>query len=165
MRLLTTAVLLVLPAFGCDELPPSSHNDVRCPEGSHAHVVTYGSDPREDETMWCVRSDGVRHGPHASWFRDGNLSRQGRYDDGVRVGRWTYYHPNGQPKVEGEYAREAGTPIEGKMFGPWIGRDEQGEKSWVQIFRKPGVYDRATRYERGGPVECFVGFTREPCQQ
>lgn len=165
MRLLTGVVVLALVTMGCDEPPPSSHRDIRCPEGTHAHVVTYESDSPEAETMWCIRSDGVRNGPHASWFRNGNLSREGQYDEDVRVGRWTYYHPNGEPKIEGEYAPEESTRVEGQMFGPWIGRDEHGEKKWVQTYPKPGDFERTTRYESGRPVECYVFFTKEPCPQ
>lgn len=127
------------------------------------HLVTYGPDSEERETMWCMQSDGTREGPHRSWFRNGQLSRKGQYDQDVRLGRWTYYHPNGQPKVEGEYGREGGARIEGQRNGPWIGWDEDGNKVWMQLYRIPGEHSRAVRYEQGRPVECYVGFTKEPC--
>jgi hypothetical protein len=63
---------------------------------------------------------------------------QGEEKDGQRVGRWTFFHANGQKSAEGEYQA-------GQKQGPWTyyydngqktaeGRFENGEKTgrWVE---------------------------------
>ena len=45
---------------------------------------------------------GREEGLWTYWFPDGHLREQGRYEDGVRVGRWKQWHANGAPRSEGE---------------------------------------------------------------
>ena len=68
-------------------------------------------------------------GPHIEW-RDGVKTTEGRYRDGKRSGRWTYYGVRGgQP-----YKQREGTYRAGKMHGRWLTYGIRGLRS-EQFYR------------------------------
>lgn len=36
------------------------------------------------------------HGPFRSWHKNGQLQSKGRFKNGIKVGNWSYYGPEGQ---------------------------------------------------------------------
>lgn len=47
--------------------------------------------------------DGIFHGQFSFYYNNGSLNSQGVYRDGEKVGKWTYWYPNGQEKHSLEY--------------------------------------------------------------
>ena len=72
--------------------------------------------------------EGVRIGFWRSWHPEGTVRSEGRFDGfGRRSGRWTEWHSNGQRSLAGVY-------VDGLRQGVWIHWDEAGrpfaEQSW-----------------------------------
>ena len=49
--------------------------------------------------------NGKKQGEYTLYYDDGNIWRQGSYDDGLRDGKWKYLHENGKPSIEWEYKK------------------------------------------------------------
>jgi antitoxin component YwqK of YwqJK toxin-antitoxin module len=47
--------------------------------------------------------DGKQTGHWCSWYSDGQIESEGDYQDGKRTGHWRAWHANGQIKREGDY--------------------------------------------------------------
>ena len=45
----------------------------------------------------------IKEGNWISWNRNGQKSKEGTYQDNMKVGKWTTWHENGQNKSEGTY--------------------------------------------------------------
>jgi hypothetical protein len=48
------------------------------------------------------RLDGREEGVWTFWFPNGQMREQGRFERGLRVGRWRQWHANGVARCEGE---------------------------------------------------------------
>ncbi|MDL2241202.1 hypothetical protein LJC69_06205, partial [Bacteroidales bacterium OttesenSCG-928-K22] len=44
-----------------------------------------------------------RHGDWKDFYKDGTLRAEGKYSDGNKIGKWIYYHNNGNIEQEGYY--------------------------------------------------------------
>jgi hypothetical protein len=105
---------------------------IACPPGA----VRVEARPPAGLEEWCERRDPagtpVRHGAYRAFYPGGRLKVEGQFDEGLRVGGWTYWHGNGigpgrgQKKEEGEYraGREHGRWTRWHSLGP---RREEGE--------------------------------------
>jgi uncharacterized protein len=75
--------------------------------------------PFPEPTWFCVRADGVKHGPFFTLFPDLQIEVEGRYKDGKLDGAWTRHHHSGAIAEEGAYAANIPT-------GAWRQLDEAG---------------------------------------
>ena len=94
-------------------------------------------------------SDGstVRHGPCTGWHPNGKKFEEGRYEDGKRIGEWTFYSDDGKKAKNGSYKkgevcdgvwtywRPDGTKqreesyLNGIRHGPWTRWHASGQKA------------------------------------
>lgn len=67
-----------------------------------------------DGTKW------IREGYFASYYKNGNISSEGIYEEGLEEGYWKDYHENGKLAAEGYYKK-------GKEVGTWRFYDVNGK--------------------------------------
>jgi antitoxin component YwqK of YwqJK toxin-antitoxin module len=88
---LLAALLLVAPPV------------LECPKGTSIR----GAAPPEEFEAWCEGPDGYgvprRHGPARRWYDDGTLWIEEAFVDGVRSGPFLEHHRNGRKAREGRY--------------------------------------------------------------
>ena len=77
-----------------------------------------------------IDAAGKYQGEWRQFYPDGAVRAEGAYEDGVRVGDWTFYFPNGKVEQKGKYVK--GFP--------------QGEWKW---YHPNGVLAREEFYRRG----------------
>jgi len=76
------------------------------------------------------------HGPYAEQRPDGTKYCEGQYEDGLRVGLWTFWHRGGQVAKTGHYKQ-------GKPEGTWTFFGEDGSKQRVENYaagRREGTW-------------------------
>jgi len=61
-----------------------------------------------------VKEDGLKDGAWKDFYRSGSLKAEGNYANGIKVGKWTYYHKNGKVEQTGLYDNE------GRPKGNWV---------------------------------------------
>ncbi len=107
-----------------------------------------GPDDWWEATPAAFKSVGkrVEHGPCGTWYENGQPQMQGQYQNGKRVGQWTWWHPNGMKQLAGRFEddKKVGQwtwwhtnglkAIEGNYqsdapAGIWNWWDEQGQKT------------------------------------
>ena len=49
--------------------------------------------------------NGKKQGEYTLYYDNGNIWKQGSYDDGLRDGKWKYLHENGKLELEWEYKK------------------------------------------------------------
>lgn len=92
----------------------NAQDKLRCPSGT---VLAHGRTMGVESTVWCERSNGVKHGPFLEWFENHQTKSTGEYVDGHRQGQWSFFFPNGQLESRITYdngnaiATEQGTPL------------------------------------------------------
>lgn len=100
--------------------------------------------------------DGVKVGPWRTYYPDGTPESQVRIENEKREGPYRYWHPNGHLKTVGHYA-------DGREFGHWTFWDRNGRISSEGTFingNREGVWRKYTdgvltselRYLQGDPV-------------
>ena len=71
--------------------------------------------------------EGKFHGTWKFYFPNGQLETKGKFNNGVRIGKWNYYHENGLKSGISKY-------LNGKKHGVWKVYDENGnlttEQEW-----------------------------------
>jgi antitoxin component YwqK of YwqJK toxin-antitoxin module/peroxiredoxin len=90
-----------------------------------------------------------------SWG-NGTTKREGRLEDGIQSGDWTYYYESGQRRARGQYADD-------HQIGPWTYYYENGVVEWTGAFDQKGRrtgewsfhYPDETLRARGAYVEDF----------
>jgi antitoxin component YwqK of YwqJK toxin-antitoxin module len=68
-----------------------------------------------------VNDEGQRHGNWKSWYDDGKVWTEGRFDNGKRTGKGVIYYTNGQKRCEGMYEDD-------KAVGEWVFWDDLGKE-------------------------------------
>src|SRR5206468_1035908 len=63
----------------------------------------------------CAFAGGRANGPYQAFHPGGARWLEGRYEDGLKVGRWTQWAPDGRKVADGEY--RAGQAIQGAPVG------------------------------------------------
>jgi antitoxin component YwqK of YwqJK toxin-antitoxin module len=58
------------------------------------------------ERATYVGHDNLRDGKVISFYEDGQVESEGQYDEGAKVGRWTYYRTDGEIDHEMEYGNK-----------------------------------------------------------
>lgn len=101
------------------------------PNGYPRASTTYVTGTRHPDAppSPSTERDGlVEHGLHRAWHENGQLAEEGTYDQGYRIGRWSFWDEDGNedPQRSGEY--EAGWRAEDASAGPDSeGSAESGE--------------------------------------
>ena len=62
-------------------------------------------DPNILLETWYEKN-GKKQGEYTLYYDNGNIWKQGSYDDGLRDGKWKYLHENGKLELEWEYKKE-----------------------------------------------------------
>ncbi len=82
------------------------------------------------DDWWQARPAGfqvtgarIQHGPALAWYDNNQPKMKGQYRDDVRVGRFTWWHQNGQKALEGDYDDK------GNKIGSWTWWHPNGIKS------------------------------------
>lgn len=70
-----------------------------------------------------VTGQDVQHGPIRSWYENGQTKMVGNLVQGLRVGQFIWWHPNGSKQLMGQYDRS------GKKTGSWRWWHANGIKS------------------------------------
>lgn len=70
--------------------------------------------------MQGALKNGKRHGEWKSWFTDGSLWSEGRFENGLRTDSAISYFPNGKVSMRGYYHQ-------GELKGIWKTYNEYGE--------------------------------------
>tara|TARA_Y100000310_G_scaffold281626_1_gene302225 strand:- start:5 stop:478 length:474 start_codon:yes stop_codon:yes gene_type:complete len=78
--------------------------------------------------------DGLRNGKWSWWNEDNKMDSSGAYNNGIQDGKWTYWYDNGQKIGEGTYK-------DGKEDGKWT--------SWYENGQKMNEFT----YKDGGPIK------------
>ena len=55
-----------------------------------------GAEPPDGDMLWCVNTDGQKHGPFKTWYDNGQIESDGQFSNGVRSGYWRYWSRSGQ---------------------------------------------------------------------
>ena len=82
--------------------------------------------------MSTTLKDGLRHGPLAAYYENGQLMAKGSYSNGEPDGPYETYHENGQLWVKGSYSN-------GEWDGPWKTYYRNGQ------LRSTGTYSKGER--------------------
>jgi hypothetical protein len=99
-------------------------NSQRFPAGANAfcvnpadksHTVFIQLHPNGARRQVCPFIDGKPAGAYQAFHAGGERWLEGRYENGLKVGRWTQWAPDGRKVADGEY-RE-GLTIEGAPVG------------------------------------------------
>lgn len=113
MLALILALSLTLPLASCEKPVPPAVQQASEPAAPAAPAETAGgqADPnlRVSKELWPSGgvkytyemrrgADGkwARNGVGRAYYEDGTLEREGVYKNNVRVGKWTYYAPDGK---------------------------------------------------------------------
>lgn len=106
---------------------------------------------------------GLRNGPWADYYADGQKQCEGTYVDDMQSGLWTYWYENGTKEMEGHFADE-------RRDGEWKswyengalrseGRFERGFETGLWRFHaSTGVLERTGGFELGQPVLRWTYF-------
>ncbi len=89
--------------------------------------VNFGQLQDRNGLFYLVNSDKPFSGEVVS-FVNGKIEFEGIIENGLRTGRWVYYHPNGQKKQEGNYS-------EGLKEGNWTSWKENGQSDFVEVYK------------------------------
>jgi len=113
--------------------PPVRPFPVEVTEGcpSHAELKTRVGDRGEEE--WCQQTEaagGLRHGWYVRYFEGGRPEQVGAYHDGLRVGTWTRFYPDGSVRAQAQF--DAGL-----------------QHGWMLSFDEAGERQKAVRFDRG----------------
>lgn len=125
------------PAYDKVSSPPMRPFPVQasenCPAGTAMHTLT---EVDQEDEEWCQRAEslgGLRHGWYARYDKEGQPESMGQYQDGLRVGVWTRFHPTGKVRAQAEF-------LDGLQNG------------WALTFDEAGQRTHSTRFERGAAV-------------
>ncbi|MEL6345248.1 MAG: toxin-antitoxin system YwqK family antitoxin [Myxococcota bacterium] len=150
--------------FGCapapltldDAMPPTepapspSMGPIECPDGT----VPIAATDVAYQGQVCARPDGVLHGVLHATYPDGSPEREGRYEDGEKVGQWTWWDRDGRVNMQGRYQRDQKVGIWRSWSAGVLteeGRYEDGEKvgSWSTWYAPDGQKKSEGDYHAG----------------
>ncbi len=91
------------------------------------HGLVTGFDDEGRKISETEFREGQRHGPSATWFRDGHLREQGEYRNGRKHGSWErYYQQERRNPPQVVYVRERTSWSDGVPDGKWEWFDDSG---------------------------------------
>ncbi len=71
--------------------------------------------------------NGLRQGQWTFFHDNGKKAAQGEYKDGLKNGKWNFWYDNGKKTAEGSFHM-------GEKVGKWIEYNTQGEKVSEQVY-------------------------------
>lgn len=148
-RLLAAALAALLLAGSAARAAPGDPPFVRkkvldCPPGT----VEKGGAPPEEFEAWCEgRPDAYgtprRHGPSRTWYDDGGLWTEARWEEGRRDGPFVEYERGGRKVREGTYRKD------GKE-GTWTVWFEDGSPAERAEWKDDVLHGAFTTWHRNG---------------
>lgn len=99
-------------ARAVDDTPTAT---VTCAAGTSRQEQTVG----DNTQAWCEAPTGLREGPEAGWYADGQLQYTVENHLGRRHGAWQHYWPGGGRRARGQYEN-------GLRTGTWSFVDQFG---------------------------------------
>lgn len=100
----------------------------------------------------------VQEGPHQLWYKNGNLKEDGKYEDNMQSGEWTYYYEDGKKQYQQ-------TLIKGKQEGKvtsWYGigtlesekyfKKGRANGKWTYYTKKAGEIKQEMYFKNGVKV-------------
>ena len=112
------------------------------------------STPCLSETMdELVKRDGIYYKKSTDTLFTGAVTGtwQGRFENGVKIGEWVFYHDNGRLHSKGSFRN-------GVKIGEWIFYHDNGQL-WKKVTLKNGVMEgESVSYHRNGQLEIKGSF-------
>ena len=93
-----------------------------------------------------VTGEDMQHGPIRSWYQNGQAKMVGNLEDGVRVGRFVWWHENGSKQSMGSYDKAGG------KIGQWIWWHDNGVKSIVGQYENDKPAGKWQWWDRDGQL-------------
>jgi hypothetical protein len=127
LRLLFAFAIAGLTAGGCGKsvCPSGMRQDgKRSQAGVNAYCVSTTDQSRTSfiqlyrtggPRQICAFSGGRASGPYQGFHPNGARWLEGRYENGLKVGRWTQWAPDGRKVADGEY--HEGQAVQGAPVG------------------------------------------------
>ena len=91
-----------------------------------------------------VTGEDMQHGPIRSWYKNGQGKMVGNLEDGVRVGRFVWWHQNGSKQSMGSYDKA------GSKIGQWVWWHDNGVKSIVGQYENDRPAGKWQWWDRDG---------------
>ena len=91
-----------------------------------------------------VTGEDMQHGPIRSWYQNGQVKMVGNLEDGVRVGRFVWWHQNGSKQSMGSYDKA------GSKIGQWVWWHDNGVKSIVGQYENDRPAGKWQWWDRDG---------------
>ncbi|PCJ85989.1 MAG: hypothetical protein COA57_06890 [Flavobacteriales bacterium] len=83
-----------------DGVPEGVHREYS-KEGEIINSIIYSEGNKMGEGI--LNKQSVKQGDWKEYYLDGQLRAEGKYDNGLRIGRWVFYHSNGKVEQEGVF--------------------------------------------------------------
>ena len=126
---------------------PLAAADLDCPTGA----APVGKAPPGGIKQWCALPDGVQHGPSVVWDPDGQRRVEAQFAHGRLEGVYRTWHPNGQLRFEERYQDDV-------KDGPAVSYFSNGQKQAEGRF-EDGAYDGTwSSWHADGRPEKVVEF-------
>ena len=117
-----------------------------------AKIVLLGRVELNGEDQWwdakpaelVVTGEDREQGPIRSWYQNGQAKMIGNLEDGLRVGRFVWWHENGVKQSMGNY------DAQGHKSGKWIWWHENGMKSIVGQYKDDDADGVWRQWDPGG---------------
>lgn len=160
-------IFIGLVVFSCNRLyiPPKPPNVSEKALYIHRLHQWYYSDDFL-ELVWYAngslykkieKKNNVYHGLYQVYFRNGQISQMGKYEDGYRVGKWYYYFPNGNIYLLISYQKEPYDPTIfhinssfGNENGQYIRYYIDNTIEEVGFYLAGKLHGKRTRYYKNG---------------
>ena len=143
-------LLIILPLLlivGCSKKPEGVYNEEGEKDGKwttwYEPANWYSSD--SEKKSEGVYENGEKVGKWTYYHNNGNKKEEGETVNGKKVGKWTYYHNNGNKKEEGE-------TVNSKKVGKWTSWYENGNKMIELNFKDGKPYGLAVSWYENGEI-------------
>ncbi|MFV2070027.1 MAG: toxin-antitoxin system YwqK family antitoxin [Pirellulales bacterium] len=120
----------------------------------HAKLVVRGDDDWWNCSLAVFATQGSdeKHGTWTSWYKNGQVKLEGKYDHDMQVDTFTWWHPNGQKAAEGGYR-------DGKQVDKWTWWHKNGLKAIQGDFNLGTPASRWTWWQEDGKVAQKADFS------
>jgi hypothetical protein len=102
--------------------------------------------------MKTPETNPVKNGKHLEYFKDGRISCEGNFKNGLREGEWKYFLADGKLKATGKYSK-------GKMEGEWKWFRKNGILMQTGSFTADQKSGTWIRYTENGKLLDVTEFT------
>ncbi len=92
-----------------------------------------------------IGSTGRLEGPWKELYENGTVKEEGTYENGLRSGKWRYYHPSGKLSQNGSFRK-------GKPHGDWTWLYEDGSLRREESYRNGREDGLSKEYDATGGI-------------